>query len=381
MKDELILTGMIIPYDLQFFAKEGPGGEKTEEPTAKKLKEARDDGKVVKSMELSSAATLILLFIMLKVFMASMANGLMNLFGLFYNRIPDITSDGSRYMSAAALMDILNTFGMRILVICAPFFAGGFAVALIINIVQLRGIKFTTKPMKPKLSKINPANGLKRIFSKDSLFRLLLSLAKIGLIALIAYIQIINNFETFYTLPDIELEQAIIYVGNFIIDMGLMISIIFIAVGFIDFIYQRRKFNEDMKMTKQEVKDEYKNTEGNPEIKGRQRQRMREASQRRMMQELPQADVIITNPTHIAVALKYDEGTGTAPVVIAKGEDYLAQRIKEVAGEHNIAIVENKPLARMLYANVDIGQEIPPELYQAVAEILAAIFKGRKGSK
>ena len=381
MKDELILTGMIIPYDLQFFAKEGPGGEKTEEPTAKKLKEARDDGKVVKSMELSSAATLILLFIMLKVFMASMANGLMNLFGLFYNRIPDITSDGSRYMSAAALMDILNTFGMRILVICAPFFAGGFAVALIINIVQLRGIKFTTKPMKPKLSKINPANGLKRIFSKDSLFRLLLSLAKIGLIALIAYIQIINNFETFYTLPDIELEQAIIYVGNFIIDMGLMISIIFIAVGFIDFIYQRRKFNEDMKMTKQEVKDEYKNTEGNPEIKGRQRQRMREASQRRMMQELPQADVIITNPTHIAVALKYDEGTGTAPVVIAKGEDYLAQRIKEVAGEHNIAIVENKPLARMLYANVDIGQEIPPELYQAVAEILAAIFKDRKGSK
>ena len=381
MKDELILTGMIIPYDLQFFAKEGPGGEKTEEPTAKKLKEARDDGKVVKSMELSSAATLILLFIMLKVFMASMANGLMNLFGLFYNRIPDITSDGSRYMSAAALMDILNTFGMRILVICAPFFAGGFAVALIINIVQLRGIKFTTKPMKPKLSKINPANGLKRIFSKDSLFRLLLSLAKIGLIALIAYIQIINNFETFYTLPDIELEQAIIYVGNFIIDMGLMISIVFIVVGFIDFIYQRRKFNEDMKMTKQEVKDEYKNTEGNPEIKGRQRQRMREASQRRMMQELPQADVIITNPTHIAVALKYDEGTGTAPVVIAKGEDYLAQRIKEVAGEHNIAIVENKPLARMLYANVDIGQEIPPELYQAVAEILAAIFKDRKGSK
>ena len=379
MTDDIILKRPIISYDLQFFAKEGPGGEKTEAPTAKKLKEARDDGKVVKSMELSSAATLILLFLILKIVITSMANGLINLFGLFYNRIPDITSDGSRYMSATALMDIVNTFGLRILLICAPFFAGGFAVALIINIVQLRGIKFTTKPMKPKLSKINPANGIKRIFSKDSLFKLLMSIAKIGLIALIAYIYIVNNFNEFYTLPDMDLQTAIIYVGSFIIDMGLMISIVFLAIGVIDFIYQKRKFDEDMKMTKQEVKDEYKNTEGNPEIKGRQRQRMREASQRRMMQELPQADVIITNPTHIAVALKYDEGTGTAPVVIAKGEDYLAQRIKDVAEENSIAIVENKPLARMLYANVDIGQEIPPELYQAVAEILAAIFKGRKG--
>ena len=134
-------------------------------------------------------------------------------------------------------------------------------------------------------------------------------------------------------------------------------------------------------MTKKEIKDEYKDAEGDPAIKGQQKQRMREASMRRMMQDVPKADVVITNPTHIAVAIHYDNTKDEAPRVVAKGEDYLAQRIKEVAGEHNIAIVENKPLARMLYANVDIGQEIPPELYQAVAEILAAIFKGRKGSK
>ena len=368
---------MKIPYDLQFFAKEGPGGEKTEQPTAKKLKEARDDGKVVKSQELSSAFMLILLFVLLKIVMTIFAGNLMNLFPLFYNRIPDITSDGAKYLSSAAMMDVVNNLGLRILIIGAPFLLGSFIAALLINIIQIKGIKFTTKPMKPSLNKINPANGIKRIFSKDSLFRLLLSIAKIGLIALIAYICIVNNLDTFYTLPDIEVEQAVIYIGNFIIDTGLMISLVFIALGVIDFIYQKRKFNEDMKMTKQEVKDEYKNTEGNPEIKGRQRQRMREASQRRMMQDLPQADVIITNPTHIAVALKYDEGSGMAPVVIAKGEDYLAQRIKEIGEENKIAIVENKPLARMLYANVDIGQEIPPELYEAVAEILAAIFKAR----
>ena len=162
--------------------------------------------------------------------------------------------------------------------------------------------------------------------------------------------------------------------GNIIIEFGIEISIIFIVIGIVDYIFQKWKFGEDMKMTKQEVKDEYKNTEGNPEIKGRIRQKMREASQRRMMQDVPKADVVITNPTHFAVAIKYDAEVSKAPIVVAKGEDYLAQKIKEVAREHNVEIVENKPLARMLYHNVDIGAEIPPELYQAVAEVLAMVY-------
>ncbi len=145
-------------------------------------------------------------------------------------------------------------------------------------------------------------------------------------------------------------------------------------VGIADYAYQKFRFNEEMKMTKQEVKDEYKNTEGNPEIKGRQRQRMREASRRRMMQDVPKADVVITNPTHLAVAIKYEPELNKAPIVLAKGEDYLAQKIRELAKENRIEIVENKPLARMLYANVDVGSEIPPELYQAVAEILAMVY-------
>ena len=171
------------------------------------------------------------------------------------------------------------------------------------------------------------------------------------------------------------MNQAVTLIGSIIINTGLKISFVYLVVGIADYAYQKHKFNEDMKMTKQEVKDEYKNSEGDPQIKGKQKQRMREASQRRMMQDVPKADVVITNPTHLAIALKYDAEVSEAPVVVAKGEDYVALKIKEVAQENNIAIVENKPLARMLFSNVDIGSEIPPELYQSVAEILAMIYK------
>ena len=178
-------------------------------------------------------------------------------------------------------------------------------------------------------------------------------------------------------LYELSLKQALSLVGTLIIDIGLKISLVYLIVGIADFAYQKIKFNDDMKMTKQEVKDEYKNTEGDPQIKGRQRRKMQEVSQRRMMQDVPKADVVITNPTHLAVALKYDAEVSAAPVVLAKGEDYLAQRIKEIARDNQIEIVENKPLARMLYHNVDIGAEIPPELYQAVAEVLAVVFQTR----
>ena len=176
---------------------------------------------------------------------------------------------------------------------------------------------------------------------------------------------------------DLGLTQAVALGGTLIINTGIKISIVYLVIGLADFIYQKHKFNEDMKMTKQEVKDEYKNTEGDPQIKGRQRRKMQEVSQKRMMQDVPKADVVITNPTHFAVALKYEAEVSSAPVVLAKGEDYLAQKIKEVARENKIEIVENKPLARMLYHNVDVGAEIPPELYQAVAEVLAAVYKAK----
>ena len=276
--------------------------------------------------------------------------------------------------SVAALMsDAL----IQILIVCVPFFAFGFVVTALISVIQV-GWKVTGKPLQPKFDKFNPINGFKRIFSKDSIFELVKSILKIFVIVYVAYTSIRGHAQDIFILYEIPLMQAIMLCGTVIINAGLKISLVYLVIGLADFIYQKYRFNEDMKMTKQEVKDEFKNTEGNPEIKGRQRQRMREASRRRMMQDVPKADVVITNPTHFAVAIKYDAETSKAPVVLAKGEDYLAQKIKEAAREHHIEIVENKPLARMLYANVDIGQEIPPELYQAVAEILAMVYNMRE---
>jgi len=173
---------------------------------------------------------------------------------------------------------------------------------------------------------------------------------------------------------DMSIMDTLSMLSSLIVNIGLRISVAYIILALADYMYQRWKFSEDMKMTKQEVKDEYKNMEGDPQIKGQQRRRMQEASRRRMMQQLPQADVVITNPTHYAVAIKYDPEKYEAPFVVAKGADYLAARIKEIAKENNIEIYEDKPLARMLYANVEVDQIVPPELYQAVAEVLAFVY-------
>lgn len=363
----------ILEYNLQWFAKDGQGGEKTEPATAKKLDEARKDGKVAKSKELVSAFDLIVLFLVMKIFMSTVGEGFLQVFYYVYNLMPDFISDNAMDFSTAAVSSFFSAVFWQMLVISAPFFVFGFSITLLISILQV-GWKVTAKPLQPKMDKFNPLNGFKRIFSKDSLFELLKSILKIFVIVYVAYTSIKDEANDIFILYDIPLNQALALCGEVIINAGLKISIVYLIIGIADFVYQKFRFKEDMKMTKQEVKDEYKNTEGNPEIKGRQRQRMREASRRRMMQDVPKADVVITNPTHLAVAVKYDSEAARAPIVLAKGEDYLAQKIKEAAKENHIEIVENKPLARMLYANVEIGAEIPPELYQAVAEVLAMVY-------
>ena len=360
---------LIMEWDLQWFAKDGPGGEKTEPATAKKLKEAREDGKVAKSKELTAAFDLIVLFLVLKIFVSFVGNRLINSFVDIYGRIPDFVRENAVDVTEKSVAALMSDVLILILIVCVPFFAFGFVVTALISVIQV-GWKVTGKPLQPKFDKFNPINGFKRIFSKDSIFELIKSILKIFVIIYVAYTSIRGNAQDIFILYEIPLMQAIMLCGTVIINAGLKISLVYLVIGL--------AFNEDMKMTKQEIKDEFKNTEGNPEIKGRQRQRMREASRRRMMQDVPKADVVITNPTHFAVAIKYDAETSKAPVVLAKGEDYLAQKIKEAAREHHIEIVENKPLARMLYANVDIGQEIPPELYQAVAEILAMVYNMRE---
>ena len=367
-------SNLIFDYNLQWFASNGEGGEKTEPATDKKLKDAREEGKVAKSKELTAAFDLIVLFLVLKIFISYVGGSLLDIFDFVYSGMPDFVEINEAKLTTFAISSYLFNIILKWILIVLPFFLLGVAITILISIFQV-GWKISTKPMKPKLEKFNPINGFKRIFSKNSLFELVKSIVKIGVIAYVAYSSVINNRNDLFLLYDIPLNQAITLIGSIIINTGLKISLVYLVVGFADYAYQKHKFNEDMKMTKQEVKDEYKNSEGDPQIKGKQKQRMREASQRRMMQDVPKADVVITNPTHLAIALKYDAKESEAPVVVAKGEDYVALKIREVAKENNIAIVENKPLARMLFFFFYIGSEIPPELYQSVAEILAMIYK------
>ena len=374
--EEELNTRLLLSYDLRFFAKDGEGGEKTEPATAKKLKDARKEGKVAKSKELTSAFDLIVLFLCLKIFVSYVGGNLLGLFDLVYGNMADFVRINEGYMSSQAVSTVLFPVIIRWLLTVLPFFAFGVVITFLISVIQV-GWTVSAKPMQPKLSKFNPINGFKRIFSKDTLFELVKSIFKVGIIIYIAYTSVRDEAGHLFILYELDLKQAIALVGTLIIDIGLKISIVYLIIGIADYAYQKWKFNDEMKMTKQEVKDEFKNTEGDPQIKGRQRRKMQEVSQRRMMQDVPKADVVITNPTHYAVALKYEAEVRPAPYVVAKGEDYLAQKIKEVARENNVEIVENKPLARMLYSNVDIGADIPPELYQAVAEILAVIFQKR----
>ena len=221
---------------------------------------------------------------------------------------------------------------------------------------------------------MNPIKGMKKIISAQSMFELLKAVLKVFFLTYLSITTVKDKMLLIYGLYDITLMSALGAIGEVIIDLGIKISAWYMVIAAVDFIFQKMKFKKDMRMSKQEVKDEYKNAEGDPKIKSQQKQRMRQASQRRMMQSIPTADVVITNPTHFAVALKYDADSGRAPIVVAKGEDFLAKRIKEIAKENKVEIVENKPLARMLYHNVELGEEIPPELYQAVAEVLAFVY-------
>lgn len=359
-----------LSYDLQLFAKEGQDGEKTEEPTAKKLEDARKKGQVMRSTEVVTASSLFVFFLMLKIFVGFMGNRFLTEFHKFLGRISDLTDQ--EFTVNTARMIVRNAL-WDIVIIAFPFMIAAFIVTVLSILVQVKW-KVTSEPLKPKLDTFNPISGMKRLISKDKIMDFLKSTAKVIILAYVVYSYVKDQWPLIFKMYSYTLPQAIAVIGDTIINVGIRISLMFAVIAVFDLFYQKWKFHQDMMMSKQEVKDEYKNSEGDPKVKSQQRQRMQQASQRRMMQDLPNADVVITNPTHLAVAIKYDKETHEAPVVVAKGADYLAQKIKEVARENAVEIVENKPLARMLYHNVEIGAEIPPELYQMVAEVLAYVY-------
>jgi len=358
----------LLPYHLQFFAE---GAEKTEEPTPKKLSEARKEGQVARSNELTTSVELVVLFLALKIFISYMGKRFIESFRSFFQDF-EKALDGE--FTVVTAEGILRASVSKILITVLPILAVAVVVSFVVVLYQVKW-KVSGKPLKPNFNKINPVTGFKKLFSLEKVFNLVIEVIKIIIIVYVVYNTLKNEWGTLLTLYDMDLYQGISLIGKLVLDLGLKISIIFFAIGIADYIYQKIKFKKEMRMTKQEVKEEYKQTEGDPQVKRRIRSKMMEVSRRRMMQQVPQADVVITNPTHLAAAIKYDREMAEAPVLLAKGADNLAIKIKEIAKEHNIEIVENKPLARMLYYNVEVGAEIPPELYQMTAEVLAYVYK------
>lgn len=362
----------LIKLNLQLFAND-EGGDKTEEPTAKKIDDSRKEGQVAKSKEISTAASLLAVFLCMKIFMGFLGERLTGVFFKFWNQL-DVYANSA--FNSITVVQLLTEGLIYILITCLPFFVIAFLVAFLSQAVQFKWM-VTSKPLQPKLNKLNPISGFKRMFSKQALFELVLSIVKIVIIYAICHSVIKDNLTVLLTLYDLEIKDCLGILFDLVMDLGLKISLVYFILAFADLFFQKWKHKQELKMTKQEVKDEYKNQEGDPKVKSQQRQRMQQASRRRMMQSIPEADVVITNPTHFAVALKYDNTVNQAPIVVAKGADYLAFKIKEIAKENDVVIYEDKPLARMLYNNVDIGREIPVELYQAVAEVLAYVYGER----
>ena len=364
---------VLIPLNLQFFKSEGGGGEKTEKATPKKRNKAREEGQVAKSQEISTAAMLIVGFFALSLFGVGIITGILGMFQHHFQLLGD-----REYIYNIYQVDVARHMGWglgQIILFTMPMFIVTMIVGVVINLLQV-GWKVTTKPLKPKFSKLNPLKGFKRIISLQSIMNLVKSLLKLGVVGLVVYFVLIGEMENIPALLNMAFAEAISYIGSLIITLGITIGVLYIFIAALDFAYTKWKHEKDLRMSKHEVKEEWKQAEGNPLIKGKIKQKMREVSMRRMMQNVPQADVVITNPTHYAVALKYDMmGLGGAPVLLAKGVDFAAKRIRDSANEHDIPIVENPPLARAIYSDVDIDQEIPEELYVAVAEIMAYVFK------
>ncbi len=343
-------------------------GDRTEKATPKKRKDARDKGQVFKSTDLTTAFSLLALFGILSLAGVMMVDGLKTL------SIQYFSGGAPEAFNVANIHATFKDLYVRLVVILLPVLAVAFAAGLIFNFLQV-GALFTTKAIQPKFSRISMAEGFKRIFSKKTLIDLLKSLVRLAVLAKVAYDEYSARIQGTPTLMYQELDFSVRETWQLVLGVAFKLAIVLAVLGPIDYFLQWRQYEKDLMMTKQEIKDEYKMTEGNPQIKGRIRQKQRQMSSMRMMQAVSEADVVITNPTHFAVALSYKEGTNGAPVVVAKGQDFLARKIKEKAKEHRVEIVENKSLARSLYFFCEIGDEVPEEFYQAVAEILAYVYR------
>ena len=351
-------------------AQDSGGGEKTEDPTPKKRQDARDEGQVAFSPEVNSAGVLLVGFTTLSF----LGQDLWNACAVAMRR----SMSEHLTVEITGFESVIRLFGQYLPVfgVLALFLGIILAAVAVMGIGQV-GFHLTWKPLLPKMSRISPMTGFGRLFGVRGLVRVLVSAAKMALISVVAYYAIADDLPRQMAIDDRIGYRFGVEISSL---LGLAMRLVFVMViiAAIDYAYQRYQHSKDLMMTKQEVKEEYKQSEGDPLVKSKIKQIQRAMAQKRMMQEVPKADVIITNPTHVAVALKYDKDGMAAPEVIAKGYDEVAQKIKAIAAEHGIPQIENVPLARALAKEVEIGRAIPTKWYQAVAEVLALVYKLKK---
>ena len=351
---------------------EQEGQEKTEVPTEKKRRESREEGQVAFSKELSSAALLAGIVLTLVATSPIILDAMRQLMSQIFRDLAqseELSIDSIFTLSGEILSIILPAF--------APFAAVIIFAGIFASVLQV-GVMITFKAISPKFNKISPLTGLKRLFSSQSLADFLKSMAKLIIVGFVGYLTYIDKITELNGLSVSTPESILIYNFTVVAEVAGKIVLALVAIAIFDYFYQRWHHEQQLMMTKQEVKDETKQTEGDPQLKARIRQIQREMSNARMMQEVPKADAVIVNPTHFSIAILYDRDVMTAPEVIAKGADHLALRMRTVARENNVPILERPELARDLYANVEIGDDIPERFYKAIAEILAFVYRLRK---
>jgi flagellar biosynthetic protein FlhB len=346
--------------------------EKTEPVTPKRREELRKEGRVAKSVELTTASILLIgtaaIYVLSRNLVMQMADVMKSFLSLSYGSEIDPENVGS----------LAVTIMFRTIAIVAPIVLVIMIIGVISNVLQT-GFIFTLKPLVPKGKSLNPFNGVKRIgFSQRSMVEFLKSFLKMFIVGTVGYYSVKSMLASSVQLVDSSPSEILSFMGQGAFTVIMKVSMAFAVLAAADYYFQRRKFEQETRMTKQEVKEEQKQLEGDPAVKGRIRREMMKRHRLRMMQAVPKADVVVTNPTHYAVAIKYDAKLMAAPKVVAKGKDLIAQKIKEIAMEHNVPIMEDKPLAQLLYKTVDVDEQIPPDLFKAVAQILAYIYKMKK---
>jgi flagellar biosynthetic protein FlhB len=354
--------------DLQLFS-----GEKTEKATPKKRQDSRKKGQVAKSPEIPSSLILLASVCCLLMLGPFLQKQILALFGdaLLHRLNMDVTDQN--------VIGLFTQYAIQILILLAPIFLIVVVIAFASYYVQI-GWLFTFEPLQPKFEKLNPINGAKNIFGMRSVVEFLKSSLKLISVGLIVFMVLWSEKDRLMDLAHLPVEDIFAFVSSLTVRLGIFVAALLFILAIGDFMYQRYEYEKNLRMSKQDIKDEYKNVEGDPLIKAKIKERQRRMALMRMMQEVPKADVVITNPTHFAVALKYDASKMDAPTVIAKGQDYLALRIREIAKQNEVIMMENKPLARALFERTEVGQSVPGDLFQAVAEVLAYVYrlKGRR---